>query len=94
MREPKLVLVKPSDMKNANKTNHTMSDPKPAKHSLSVKVPVITVIQILIRETEPIGSGLVIIPKIVIIKIINKCHACKLTPSGAGNCQSMKPAKK
>ena len=62
-------------MKKAKTISHTILSPNPDKHCDNDNVFVSTQARMLSRAITPMGRGFKMIPMIVAIKMINRCHA-------------------
>ena len=76
--------MKPRAMKNAITTSQAMGELKPLKASLSDRVWVRTSTKIAKKVTAPSGMTEETMPRIVITKTTNRCHARGSSPAGAG----------
>lgn len=86
--------MNPRAKKNAMAINHGISDENAEKAAANGNKPVVIETPNPIIATAPNGNGCVIIPTIVPTNTANKCHACVVTPVGAGQIHISKPAKK
>ena len=93
MRFPKPVLIKPLAKKKAIAINHGISLANAEKAAENGNKPVVMDTPRPIIATAPNGNGCVMIPTIVATNTANKCHACAVTPAGAGQIHKSKPAK-
>ena len=93
MRFPKPVLINPLAKKNAIAINHGISLENAENAAENGNKPVVMLTPRPIIATAPSGNGCVMIPTIVATNTENKCHACVVTPAGAGKLHKSKPAK-
>ena len=85
--------MNPLAKKNAIAINHGISLEKAENAAANGNKPVVMETPRPIIATAPNGNGCVMIPTIVATKTANKCHACAVTPAGAGQIHKSKPAK-
>ena len=74
MREPRPVLMKPREMKKASTINQITTSEKPLSASAMGRVPLTAVRAIPTMATAPMGSGLRMMPIMVVMKMARRCR--------------------